>query len=289
MPRPHRDRPGEEVHIILVGWELDRGVLPFQRELEGSGRMKADRIYLVVPDPEGSKGFHDRMKKELSKVARVEMRPITRKDETGKHVEFDEVVAEVSRLCAKEIAAGNRIHINLSAGSKIAAFAAGLAGMAYITKDAGTIYYVEPERYADQEACEHCGKEPTKSAPLSSGMKDIRVFEPVTLNLPDRTLMDVLGFLASKGPGARVPAMRVLQEVQRLGHREFQGVEVIVGTRGSLTIKENPQAWRMKLLRKVIQPLEQSGFIETGKERRETRIWLTDRGTTYARFAPRLG
>lgn len=286
MVRPHRDRPSEEVHIIVVGWELDRAVLPFTQDLEAAGRMKADRVILVVPNPGGSKGFHGQIQERLEKIAKVSVKAVRRKDAAGKHVEFDDVVSAVSVICHDELTKGNRVHINMSTGSKVSAFAAGLAGMAFITKDAGSLYYVEPERYADNEPCEHWGKKRTTPIPLSSGMADIRVFEPVTLNLPDAMLMDALGFLASKGKKGRVKAIHLLEHLCKGDYPPFENVALERREGGGLVIAKEGQAVRMKLLRNVLDPLSREGFIETHKEGRENRITLTDRGWTYARFSP---
>jgi len=111
---PH-GRPREEVHIIPIGWELDRAVQAFLQNTAESGRLPIHKAYLLVVNPEGSLGFDVDAMKRLESVAKVEVRNLQHKDGTGRHVEFEQIVAEVSRILAKELALGNRVHINLSA------------------------------------------------------------------------------------------------------------------------------------------------------------------------------
>lgn len=280
-----RDHPAQDVHIVPIGWEFDRAVLPFLKDLARSPRFKAHKVFLVVPNPQGGKGFDGDAVKALDGVAKVEVRAVARRDEGGKHVEFEQIVAEVSRICAAEMAAGNRIHINISAGSKIAAFAAGLAGMAY---DVASIYYVEPEKYVDELACEKCKHVAQRPRPLSSGMSGIKLFEPLRLDLPARWLMQGLGFLARHGE-TPVSYIQILHFLSNVKGSPFYGVEVVTSPRSGrleLKDKENEPAIRMRLLRTVIEPLEERGYVESERNGRERLVRLTGQGRAYARFAP---
>ncbi|MHB1260181.1 MAG: HFX_2341 family transcriptional regulator domain-containing protein [Thermoplasmatota archaeon] len=280
----HRDHPGEEVHIVPIGWELDRAVLPFLLDLATSRRLVAHKVYLLVPNPMGGKGFDADAAKALEGVARVEIRAVERKDPAGRHIEFEKLVAEISSICAKEMAANNRVHINISAGSKIASFAAGLVGMAY---DVDSIYYVEPDKYADELPCEKCDHVPKRPRPLSSGMTGIKLFEPLKLDLPARWLMQTLGFMARHGD-APVSYIQILQFLSDVKDSPFKGIEVVTSPRsGRLELKDKKQepAIRMRLLRTVIEPLEERGYVDSERNGRERLVRLTGQGRAYARFA----
>lgn len=276
----HRDRPAEDVHIVPMGWERDRVVLPFTQKTGGQPWFHAHRIYLLVPNPSGAKGYPEMAKEDLDDIADVKLIALAGRDEaTGKKTDFEQVSREVARICSTEIAAGNRVHINISTGSKLAAFAAGLAGMAYVTSDTGSIYYVEPIHYPDdpEEQREHG---------IAAGMKDIKVLEPVRLHTPSRLLMLVLGWLHGEQDDW-VKAQDITRFLIGVSGSGFERNRPTASDKSDkAATRADESRLSMMLLRQVLRPLHADDLVNLDKRGRDRYVRLTAKGRMYARLAP---
>ena len=122
--------PDRRVHISPLGHYLDR-------VWEVPIREDADRLWLVT-DAESSGGSSREYRRavvaHLRKVApRMEIAT-----ERTEFWNFEEVVQTFSHIMHREVEAGNRVWVNISAGTKLQAVAGHLAAMAW----GATSYYV---------------------------------------------------------------------------------------------------------------------------------------------------
>lgn len=189
-----------QVHILPIGWEFDRAVLPFKTELKDHRRQHANRVHLVVPDPKGGLGFPERVEKELKKLGlEVVVHPVE-KTRDGRSVEFETTLAKVVELCHLEAyRRQNQVRINISSGSKIGAFAAGLGGMAYQQTGLVSLYYVQPESYTEREPNPKKRQEIWDLHGMSRGLRDVLGIPVFPLVHLERYEWQILAFLLSKG------------------------------------------------------------------------------------------
>jgi len=167
------------VHIIPLGWDFDRAVLPVES-------IKAHRVYLMCdPSDQPIRGrYLERVTRRL-KSRHIEVKHV-RVDTFGNLLE---TMRAVSTLIERELAEGNRIFINVATSGKIAAIAATLAAMANLPSDRGSIYYVAAKAYPTSEVGQ-------RKFGIARGMDGDPIHIPLfKLRLPDANCRTILSAL----------------------------------------------------------------------------------------------
>ena len=176
------------------------------------------------------------------------------------------LVRELSRSMATEIAAGNRVYVNISATGRISAVAATLVSMAHL-ENHGSAYYVRPKRYDPNE-------EERMRHGLSVGMSGDPVDIPLfPLRMPSPEGQIVLRELEARGGSARYfDPFAVLQHAGVEGY-----MQVEKGTsrelKGNLTVR---------LTKTILRPLLETHLVTTEKKGRNTVVHLTHGGEYMA-------
>jgi len=138
------------IHIVPVGFEIDRVVLP-------AIKYKADMVWMIVekkPFKEKTAKFIKNIESELkNKDIKYDFERCNRKD-------LFAIINAIKTVFKKE--QNNDLYVNVSAGSKIQAIACMMACMMFKEYNANP-YYVEPKNYASE----------TMGEPQSVGLKDI--------------------------------------------------------------------------------------------------------------------
>lgn len=265
--------PAREVHIVVLGWERDRAVLPFKSVAGRPPSFNPQRIYIIVPNPRNSKGYDDMVMEDLKDVAEVIRVPLDFPSAPGQDLEFESILESVAGICRKEEVAGNRVHINMSAGGTLASLAAGVVGMALLTPSKGSVYYVRPLQYPDDpvEQAQHG---------ISSGLRDIKVLPSVEMHLPEPHLLKVLKFL-------RRQSKAEAKFVALAEHLHADGDSALAPALKKGTRAEQSKAL-MHLKRKYVDPLEKQGLIEVEKAGRSGLARLKPKGHFYALMGPSI-
>lgn len=273
----HEQGPAMDVHILPIGWEFDRAVRPLIPDGNKPPRYLAHRVHLIIPNPQGADDFDNRVREALERHMDVVVHPVRRRDQDGRLVEFEEILREASAICADELWQGNRVYFNISSGSKMAALATGLVGMAYGSGQNCSVYYVEPEGYSKTKT-DH------EKHGLSRGMKAIMLLQPLDVELPEPVHLHVLSYLAQREGTARYESiLEHLASQARSGRlRQAQGILERIGT-DEATDEARRKMW---LLRNVVKPLQSEGLVEVMQVGRERHLELTPKGRTFALFAP---
>src|SRR5688500_8004491 len=146
-----RPKMSQDVHILPLAREVDRAVLPFLGVGGNPPTLHAHRIVLLVPEAPSAARIAAKVERALRPVAVVERQDLAA-DLDHPTAGFQGILQQVADICRRELDAGHRVHINLSSGSKLVAFAAGLAGMAHLREGQGSIYYVQPAGLTLSEA-----------------------------------------------------------------------------------------------------------------------------------------
>ncbi len=264
----------EYVHIIPLGYEVDRAVIPFQQ-------FRAHRVYLltIMDGPKYStpelqeknraqRHFENRVKEALESQGikviplRVDMFDIL------------EVMHHVSRIIIAEKERGNRVYVNMAAAGRLTSVGATLAAMAHGVR----IYYVRADAYSSDptEIQEH-GLSICREAKITS-------LENFQFQLPDELSTRILvqacaagghglsaddilsGFVSDKVPGFE-------QDFRSMGHYDKRRVQ---------------SNYLMKLNKGYLTKLEQAGYITKNKVGRNSVIQVTDSGRYMAYVSGRV-
>jgi hypothetical protein len=129
-----------KVHLLIAGWDRERSIW-------GCIRMGADRVYLLTPILHQAEGIESWWSLKTRKTAEE----IRRKFSKFFEVRFVQVIYEdyldcfkkIIRVLKEEKESGNKVYINISSGSHVAASAAIFAASIARCK----AYYVLPQKY----------------------------------------------------------------------------------------------------------------------------------------------
>lgn len=258
----------KDVHIVPMLREVDRALLPFLPK-EGPPLLHAHRIHLLVADQDMSRRLAAKVERPLRRVAEVRQTSLGSGAAGGSHLQFQDLLRVFSKLVRQEVRDGNRVHVNLSTGSKLVAFAAGLAAMAHLPPGQGSLYYVRPEGYLVTEAeFEEHGT--TKGLVAVEPVQIMPMFMPAPLQLR------ILAFLAHVGgeAGYRL-LLRFLSEVPGSGYGASSDRRAAMRRRWTNTTTT-------RMVRSILSPLSGLGLVELLDRGRERLARLTPRGAMYA-------
>lgn len=236
------ERIRSSVHIIPLGYEIDRAIRPFDSEV-------VDHVYLLT-----MKSSDDGIHRELEKASRIRYFESRVKGillERGIQVtvtsvdisDVFEVMNAISSIIIEEKKKGAKVNVNMSACGKITAYATIMASMA---NDA-SLYYVRADRIAetDQEIINHG----------LSICQQSRVYHlgRISLALPDAVQSEVLSSLANAPQG--LSSLEILD----LTVKKCSGKALSDQQEDNLSSVE---PWDLHLLKKkVIDPLLSAGYI----------------------------
>ena len=244
------------VHIIPLGWEIDRAVIPLRT-------VRPNKVYLLC-NPE-SHPYQMHFFKQV----------VNQLDGQGilyKHVTVDSdsdikgLVHHISRIIREEIEAGNRVYVNISASGKIGAVAAALASMAHLS-DNGKAYYVRPENY-------HTSEDDLFTHGLSMGMKADPLEIPLfRLKLPSAEGRLVLNTLKNRnGSASYQDLFCVLARAGVDGYLEVTK-QTSRKIKGNLTVR---------LTKTILRPLVEAGLITIERRGRRALVKITEAGDYMA-------
>ncbi len=236
------------VHIVPLGFEIDRIILPAQQ-------MKADKIWLLIhdnPSQDKAKSYSETILKQFKKdKIQVEFAEADR----GDVFNILKIVKEIFER-EKE----NDIYVNVSSGSKIQAIACMMACM--IFKECNvTPYYAEPESYPS-----------TQGKQQSIGLKNIIPLPKYEIQKPRQELINALKIIKSHNGKITKKDMAILAEDAKI---------ITVGAKD----ENQSQARFASLDKNIIQPLQdQWKFINVQKIGRNRWITITQEGIDASEF-----
>lgn len=255
-----------------IAREIDRAALPFLGSPGKPPVLHAHRIILLVPPTPMGRRVGDKVAKALKAVAAVEQLELD-SEKGGRSIGFQRLLSQISRLCVRELEAGNRVHINLSSGTKLVAFAAGLAGMAHIRPGLGSVYYVQPEGFTLSESdFEHHGH--------TKGVADVEELELMPVLLPEPAQLRVLAYLRYQ-PEGRANYRDLLEYLGTVPESEYAPAP----KGSSVRIRNWNNAATTRMVRKLLTPLHEDGLIEILALGGQKACQLTNRGLLYVSVA----
>lgn len=265
-------RIGREVHVVPISREVDRAVLPFLASAGNPPVLHAHKIVLLVPKVAIARRVAAKVEQALRSVAPVERHELE-SDREHPTAGFQRLLHQISRLLLTELEAGNRVHINLSSGSKLVAFAAGLAGMAHLRPGHGSIYHVQPAGHTITEAeFEEHGH--------TRGMQDIEELELMPVLLPEPIQLRILGYLKYQ-PEQAAEYRDLLEFLSGIPGSDYS----VASTADSRKVRDWNNAVTTRMVRKILSPLQEQGLLEILERGSKRAAHLTTRGLLYSAIA----
>ena len=249
------------VHIVPLGWEYDRVVLPI-------ASMHAHRVHLLCkPDSDPVRSHYLDMVKTFLKKRRIEFEH----HDVDANSDLRGLLKEMSDIVQSEQRANNTVMINIAGAGKVAAAASMLVAMAHLSTHTGLLYYPVADDYSRTE------KDRTEHG-LSIGMageaEEIPYFR---LPIPQGDSRVVLWAL-SNAPGGK---LSYTECIELLKGRGVDGYETPKkprsGERGAPRNMAN-----VTLNRRVVKKLLELKFVEVEAEGSERALRLTDQGRHMA-------
>lgn len=261
----------QEVHLVPIYREVDRAVLPFVGSDGRPPALHAHRVLLLVLHSEPARRTAERVERQLRRLSVVERHFLQADRPTGTGApDFEQVVDQIAHLCVRELEAGNRLHINLTSGSKLVSFAAGLVGMAHLSPGQGSIYYVRPAGYAiSQSEFEEHG--------LSTGLLDVHELQLTPLLLPAPLRLRLLAHLRRRRESETDyrDLVRFLAGIPGSGYAERPRLP-------GRSVRRWNNAVTTRMVRNLVAPLAADGLLEVRTHGRQKMVRITARGRLYA-------
>jgi hypothetical protein len=259
------------VHIIPLGHEIDRALIPFDK-------TKADIVYILTNLKEGkSREDMGRQQHHFTENVRKKL------EEKGIKVScvsvdlFDlrDVMNAISKIIVKEKESNNSIFLNMSAAGRLTSVAATLVGMAHDVK----VYYVQAEKYPDDE------NDRLKHGLSICSSGEITRLTNFQIVMPDPTGLEILLALSKTGKKARMTdLLEVLQTKKCEGFEESFPKTKLSDPERKIQSKQ-----LMKLDKRILVKLEKDGFVKRAKDGRVVFISLTDSGKYATYISGKLG
>lgn len=257
----------ELVHIIPLGFEIDRAVKPFEK-------YSANRAYILTTTEHLR--HHSPTEIEKNKKQRYFDAKVKQLLE-GKGIEvfveqidmFDilDVMQTISAIIIKEKANNNRVYLNMSACGRLTSVGATLAAMAHDI----TIYYVRSDGYASSETEEH---EHGLSICATAQLWQLENFR---IALPDEMSQKILAHLEGETAG-----MTVDHILQFLLKEQVPGFDEDFRLLNSHDRRRKQSNYLMKLNKGVLTRMESAGYITRKKSGRNTVVSITESGRYIA-------
>lgn len=252
------------VHIVPLGWEYDRVVLPVKL-------LKAHRVYLLCKpseDPE-RRYFLEKATRRLERDGiQVKHRDV------DSNLDTIGLMRSISEIIIEESAAGNRILINIASAGKVAALAASLAAMAHLPRDSGGLYYPIARDYSRTE------KDRFKHG-LACGLSG----EPVSLphfkiELPAHPADWLLSDMA-ESPGHRLGYDTM---ISKCIDWKISGFKTPSGDKHEIRVMKNRNS--VQFNKRVVQKLRNLDLVKIESEAKSRALVLTVAGHHVASLCP---
>ena len=166
----------ERIHLMPVGYENDRLVLPAKR-------LRADRVVLLENEDASDDGTAN---PSYGETVRERLADAAIEHETVPCDVFDfyDGLGTIAELATRF--RDHEVYVNLASGSKVTA----IGGMIACMATGATPYYVRAERYAEADG-------------VSEGVAEISRLPTYPIDRPSREQVAVLAHLESNGPTAK--------------------------------------------------------------------------------------
>lgn len=255
------------VHIIPIGYEVDRVISPFTE-------LKAHRVHLISMDdlPKYDNPHdmdlmdrqHDYDQRNIDFLQKRGIEVVLHR------IDMFDIIAimeTTSRLIVEEKEKGNRIYVNMSACGKIPCIGATLAAMIHNVR----LYYVRVDRYSSTP------KEHEEHGLSICDSVNIWQLENFRFALPDTPSLLILNYLSVQGRAVSCDDI-----IKYLYERKIEGFEKDFWNCRFEERRRYQTNYLMKLQNRYLTKLCDAGYISRQKVGRNTMVTLTKTGEYVA-------
>lgn len=255
------------VHIIPMGYEIDRVVIPFHD-------FPAHRVHLIsmadsvrYMDPAECAMTAKQHNYDEQVIRKLKGKGIDVRSHRIDMFDIITVMQTISRIILDEKAEGNRIYVNMSACGKIATVGATLAAMNHDIQ----LYYVRADRYSSNP------DEQEKHGLSICNSPRIWQLENFKFALPADTALQVLSFLINKDNGVSCDEI-----IRYLIERKTAGFKVEFWNLPKYERRKYQTNYLVKLQSSILAKLDESGYIQKKRVGRNTIVTITKSGRYVA-------
>jgi hypothetical protein len=257
-------KPELKVHIVPIGPEEDRAVLPLIR-------LSAQKVYLVVEkDPHPVlKRFKEKIAQRIQNETGIRAENIILDEYYGHWNDFSSIVSKFAEIVKREQEAGNKVLINISSGSKFASIAGTLVALLYDAE----AYYAQAEKYLRLE----------QTTPDTTGVSDVISIPNYRIEKLDEKWVYALSILRDYPAGIKQRALAdKLIEADKKMNLMKAGKETLLRAYEEKDPKKKltDSAQNNILRREYLTPMQQRKLIEIRGQRRGALLSLSDGGKT---------
>lgn len=251
----------QKVHVVSVGFEIDRVVLPVER-------IGADRVIIVTNTTET--GVYREMIDEVRRLLRLTTPRLGIEEVPMNIFDMSALVGGIGRLVRREKELQNTVFINISVGTRLFGAAAYLAALMH----EAIPYYAEVEEYRTRP--EQFRDRKRRPIGISKGVREIHMLPRPQIDFPSMELVAALSILESAGGEAKEG--EIIQKLERAGLISEIWEDDQISKRARATF-----------LRRFGDPLRRRGWVANRGQRRSATICLTDKGREILEvFSPLL-
>ena len=255
------DLTAMRVHVAPVGFEVDRVVIPVEQR-------RADRVWLLVQSGEDKAGDYLRMIRE-----RLEGAGVAVQEKAHDRTDLFDIIRATREVIQRE--RENAVFVNLSSGSKIQAIGCMMACMMFNQEGNVRSYYVEPERYHQQ------------NKQISTGVRRVMGMPRYDLQVPSEMLVRAMQIIGSRGSIRKKDLLDSLLGAGIMTIADDRGRTADPDTLVVNALEENRLvAGLARMEQNIIRPLSEWGFVAISKMGRNRWVSLTEEGKNAARFLP---
>ncbi len=252
----------EIIHILPLGIEYDRAVVPFQ----GQNGFRPNRVYLLTIQssryaPSDMTKDHmekaDRVRKFLESL-NIEVIVVD-----TKLIDILDVIYKIANIIYEEKADGNNVYINMSSAGRLTSVAATLVGMFHDIK----VYYVKATRYSKTK------EEREEHGITICENRDVVFLKNFQITMPNELSLKVLVEIYNR------EKMRTIDIIQFLYKSGADGFNL---NYYSIRERSKKTSIIMRLNRRILDKLENARYITKLKLGRESEYKLTESGRYIA-------
>ena len=255
------------VHIVPLGYEIDRAVKPF----ESPNGFKANHIYLLTgfkpQSPQDEIAEKHRYYYETVKTKLEKLGIKTTLIQTS-HIDFFDVLSKVSYLIKHEQTKGNLVYVNVSSAGRLTAIGTAIAAMAHGAKT----YYIESTDYSDTpEKWREHGLTIVED-PTTMFLEQFKFQQPN--DLQQKTLVQLYN-------KQQMTTLEIIQYLSDIDSTLFPPNYNQMTRSQKITLN-------MKVSRRILNHLETANYIKKEKHGRKNYYLLTESGKNMAALSGQI-
>jgi len=244
----------ETVHVILLGEEADRAIIPLKS-------LAVSRVCLIT-----GAGDSPEIDCSTQVLTFFKKRHIPVEQKTPDSSDIQDLIKTTAAVIRNEIDAGNKVYVNMSSAGKKAAVVATIAGMAL----GADVYYVPVSHYANDN-------ERTRNGISICNSNEVQLLPKVTIILPDAEETSILHRLY-EAEDESLSASDIGNILEGNEDTMMMNNEMFFEITPTISDSRKTQSRNLMRVSATMKKLEEKGYVSKGKTGRKMMYTLTEKG-----------